>query len=181
MAPGLPWRDLLDRRDALILDIRSTARRGRAETLTVALIDTTGAARFAAMALPLAKPAAAAVGAGTADAAVGHAQGTGLSRPAGALPWPDVHGPLAQALEGAGVVLAWDVPAVAGTLSRAAQGHGLTLPAIPWRDLRADYRKLGYFGGSLAKVASRHGLEGPSPGTLAPCHLALSVMHACSH
>jgi hypothetical protein len=167
--------------DALILDLRSNPRTSDAEVLTVALIDTTGAARFAAMGRRLTGLAAAAGGAGTTETAAVHDPGVDWACSVDALPWPEVHGALVQALEGASVVLAWDAPSTARTLARAARIHGLPLPTIPWRDLSDDYRGLGYLADSLATVAKRHAANGSFSGPLAPCHRALSVMRACSH
>jgi len=158
LVPNLSWRELLNRRDALILDVRSRQSSSRSETLLIALIDTTGAARFVAMGRTL-NPGTAAAGT--------------------ALPWPEVHGHLAQALETAGVVLTWDASSKAHLLARTVRSHGLSLPPIPWRDLRADYRRFGYPGDSLAAAAKRHVNGVLVSGPLASCHLALAVMKAC--
>ena len=148
LAPHLSWHDLLNRRDALVLDIRSRQSASLAETILVALIDTTGAPRLVA---------------GTGDG----------------LDWPELHGHLVEALETAGVVLAWDVPPKAQLLGRIARSRGLSLPEIPWRDLRADYGRFGYPGDSLAAAAKRHVNAAHVPGPLGRCQLALAVMTAC--
>lgn len=148
LAPDLSWRELLNRRDALVLDLRSRQSPGHSATLLIALIDTTGAPRLVA---------------GVGDT----------------LPWPEVHSHFVQALEGAGVVLAWDASSKARLLARTARNHGLSLPPIPWRDLRADYRRFGYPGASLAAAAKRHVNGAPVSGPLASCHLALAVMKTC--
>lgn len=153
---NLPWRDLLNRRDALILDIAPTRAAGHSDVLQIALIDTTGAARFAARFAPI----------GTS---------------ADVVPWSEVHGPLVQALEGAGVVLAWDAPSKVRLLARTARRYGLSPPTVPWRDLRAEYRRLGYLNNSLTTAARLHGAGGVIPGPLAPCYRTLAVMDACSN
>lgn len=153
LAPNLSWHDLLNRRDALVFDIRSGRSTGLRETVLVALIDTTGAPRLVA--------------------AAGHRT-----------PWREVHGHLVQALETAGVVLAWEVSPKAQLLAWTTRKHGLSLPAIPWRDLRVDYERFGYPGAGLNTVARRHvnGLPGNGarvPNPLASCHRTLAVMKAC--
>lgn len=148
---NLPWRDLLNRRDVLILDIGPARPAGRPDVLQIALIDTTGAARFAARFAT------------------------------DVLPWSKVHGPLVRALEGAGVVLAWDAPSKARLLARTARKHGLPPPTVPWRDLRAEYRRLGYLNDSLTTASRRHAIGGVIPGPLAPCYRALAVMGTCSN
>ena len=183
LTPNLSWRDLLNRHDALVLDVRPKLSRGFSETLQVASIDTTGAARFVALGRPLTRSAAV-----TADAAGASNARTEAKRSAradrhlagNALPWPEVHGHLVRALETAGVVLAWDVQPKAHLLTRTARRHGLRLPELPWRDLRLDYRRFGYPGDSLTVAAKRHLNGGRVPGPLARCHLALAVMRACT-
>ncbi len=168
VANNLPWRDLVNRRDVLILDIRPTRATDRSDMLQLALIDTTGAARFAARFAtaerPLPRFAADAVGAAT-----------------DVLPWSKVHGPLVQALEGVAVVLAWDAPSNARLLARTARKHGQRPPTVPWRDLRADYRKLGYLNDRLTTAARRHVAGGVIPGPLSSCYRILVVMNACSN
>lgn len=178
--PTLPWRDLLDRSDALILDLRATRAGARVERLAVALVDTTGAARLAALSNPLNRPATAA---GTAPAETRGLPGpTGKSpRYARALPWPEVHGHLVRVLESAAVVLAWDAPSKARLLAGTARSHGLALPATPWRDLRSDYGRLGYVDDSMAAAVKRHVAAGVMPGALAPCYRVLEVMRTCGH
>lgn len=156
---NLPWRDLLNRRDALILDIGPTRAAGHSEVLQIALIDTTGAARLAARFA---------------------ANGTR----ADVVPWSEVHGPLVRALEGAGVVLAWDAPSKVRLLARTARTarqHGLPPPTVPWRDLRVEYRRLGYLNDSLTTAAKRHAAGRAIPGPLASCYRTLAVMDACSN
>lgn len=153
---NLPWRDLLKRRDVLILDIGPARAAGHSNVLQIALIDTTGAARFAARFA---------------------ANGTR----AGVVPWSKVHDPLVRALGGAGVVLAWDAPAKLRLLARTARKHGLSPPTVTWRDLLAEYRGLGYLNGSLTTAARLHAAGGVIPGPLASCYRALAVMDACSN
>jgi len=180
LAPNLSWHDLLNRRDALVLDIRSRRSADFSEQVLVALIDTTGAPRFVAMGrtLTLFRTTAAT---GARNARTGAVWTCRDDRPeAGkALAWPEVHDHLVQALETAGVVLAWDVPPKAQTLVQTARKHGLSLPAIPWRDLRVNYQQFGYTGDSLAAAAKRHVNGARFPGPLARCHMALAVMKAC--
>ena len=64
-------------------------------------------------------------------------------------------------------------------LVQTARKHSLSLPAIPWRDLRVNYQQFGYPGDSLAAAAKRHVNRACFPGPLARCHLALAVMKAC--
>ncbi|MCY3970745.1 MAG: hypothetical protein OXG74_12485 [Acidobacteria bacterium] len=153
---NLPWRDLLNRRDALILDIGPARAAGHSDVLQIALIDTTGAARFAARFA---------------------AEGTSAE----VVPWSRVHDPLVRALEGAGVVLAWDAPSKVRLLARTARKHGLPPPTVPWRDLRAEYRRLGYLNDSLTTAARLHSAGGVIPGPLASCYRTLAVMDACSN
>lgn len=39
------------------------------------------------------------------------------------------------------MVLAWDVPFNLHLLKRTARRHGVSLPELPWRDLRSDYTR----------------------------------------
>ncbi len=179
---NLPWRDLLNRRDALILDIAQTRPAGRSDTVLIALIDTTGAARFAARfaAVGGLLPRVAVAGAGTSTAEVA-TPADNLPGGANALPWSKVHDPLVQTLEAAGVVLAWDAPSKARLLARTARKHGLPTTPVPWRDLRAEYRRLGYLNDSLALATRRRAGGRATPGTLASCHRLLELMNAYSN
>ncbi|GEM_PF-1812688 len=179
---NLPWRDLLNRRDALILDIAQTRPAGRSDTVLIALIDTTGAARFAARfaAVGGLLPRVAVAGAGTSTAEVA-TPADNLSGGANALPWSKVHDPLVQTLEAAGVVLAWDAPSKARLLARTARKHGLPTTPVPWRDLRAEYRRLGYLNDSLTSATRRRAGGRATPGTLASCHRLLELMNAYSN
>ncbi len=182
---NLPWRDLLNRRDALILDIARTRTADRSATVLIALIDTTGAARlaarFAAASRLLPRVAAAAGGTGAAEAATVHGPADNLPRSADVLPWSEVHDPLVRTLKGAGVVLAWDAPSKARLLARTARKHGLPTATVPWRDLRADYRRLGYLNDSLANATRQQAGGAVTPGTLASCYRILAVMDACAN
>ncbi len=182
---NLRWRDLLNRRDALILDIAQTRAAGRSDTVLIALIDTTGAARFAARfaAIGGLLPRVAVAGAGTSTAEVATSHGPAGNLPGGAdvLPWSEVHDPLVQTLEAAGVVLAWDAPSKARLLARTARKHGLPTTTVPWRDLRAEYRRLGYLNDSLAIATRRRAGGRATPGTLASCHRLLELMNAYSN
>lgn len=182
---NLPWCDLLNRREALILDIARTRAADRSATVLIALIDTTGAARFAARFAAagglLPRVAAAAGGTGAAQAATVHGPTDNLPGSADVLPWSEVHDPLVQTLEGAGVVLAWGAPSKARLLARTARRYGLPTTTVPWRDLRADYRRLGYLNDSLANATRRQAGGGATPGTLASCHRILAVMDACAN
>lgn len=179
---NLPWRDLLNRRDALILDIARTRAADRSATVLIALIDTTGAARFAARFAAasglLPRVAAAAGGTGAAQAAPVHGPADNLPGSADALPWSEVHDPLVQTLEGAGVVLAWDAPSKARLLARTARRYGLPTTTVRWRDLRADYRSLGYLNDSLANATRQQAGGAVTPGTLASCYRILAIIDA---
>ena len=48
----LPWDELVDREDVLILDTETTGRGQRAEIIEIALIDTTGNERFLSLCKP---------------------------------------------------------------------------------------------------------------------------------
>ena len=48
----LPWDELLDREDVLILDTETTGRGERAEIIEIALIDTLGNERFLSLCRP---------------------------------------------------------------------------------------------------------------------------------
>ena len=146
---GLVWRDLLDRKDALILGAEAAAPESPSEVTAVALIDTAGAARFAVAIEP------------------------------GTMAWPSLHEPLTRHLEGAAVVLTWDVPRSRHLLTEASRRHGLSLPEIAWRDLGADYRSFGYVGNGMAIAAKRHGAGDIRPGALAGCRRLLAIMRAC--
>ncbi|MCY3932618.1 MAG: hypothetical protein OXH70_12980 [Acidobacteria bacterium] len=180
LPPSLSWRDLLNRRDALVFDIRSSQAADFSETLQVALIDTTGAARFVAMGRRLNRSTAPVAGTGAARTEAEEVRNPrgGLPWAGDARPWSEVHGHLVRAFRTAGVVLAWDAPSKAQLLVRTAWNHGLRPPAIPWRDFRDDYERFGYPGNSLTVAARRHVNGGFVPGPLAPCHLALAVMRA---
>ncbi len=182
---NLSWRDLLNRPDALILDIAQTRPAGRSDTVLIALIDTTGAARFAARfaAIGGLLPRVAVAGAGTRKAEVATAHGPAGNLPGGAnvLPWSEVHDPLLKTLEAAGVVLAWNAPSRARLLARTARKHGLPTTPVRWRDLRAEYRRLGYLNESLTSATGWRAGGRATPGTLGSCHRLLELMNAYSN
>ena len=99
--------------------------------IEVAVLDTTGTMRYEALSLPLSRI--------LREASDIHGLTRARLRQAGARPWPEVHGELVAALDGAAVVLAWNVDFDRRLLRQTADRHGLKLPRMRWRDALADY------------------------------------------
>ena len=171
------WRALLDRPDVLIVDTETTGFGARAEVVEVAVLDTTGAVRFEALSLPE----------GRIPKAASDIHGLTRDRlkQSGAHPWPEVHGDLVAALDGAALVLAWNAEFDRRLLAQTADRHGLTLPRLAWRDALADYRALtGAASGkgqhTLTRTVEREGakVDGPAHRAAGDCRAVLAVMRA---
>lgn len=152
------WRGLLGRADVLILDTETTGLPAEpaAEVIEVAAIDTTGAVRIEALALP-------SDGAVPEEAARIHGLTARRLADESARPWPAVHAELEAAMRGVSLALAYNVAFDRKMLLRTAERHGLTLPEVPWRCILTDARPL-YPGrrGKLADMLRRTGAPEPA-------------------
>ncbi len=168
------WRALLDRTDVLIVDTETNGRGDGAEVIEVAVVDTTGQTRFESLALPEGR-----IRRRT------HGLTFARLKAEGARPWPLVHPDLVAALDGAEAVLAWNSPFDLRILVQTARRHGLDMPALPWRDLLADYRRHtgeapAQGAHTLARAIEREKVPVSAPAHRAgeDCRRTLAVMRA---
>ena len=169
-APVPGWRGLLERPDVLVVDTETTGLGARAEVVEIVAMDTTGAVRFEALAMP----------AGDMPKAASDVHGLTRDtlRAGGARPWPEVWADLAPVLASAAVVLAWNADFDRRMLAQTNGRHGLAAPALPWRDLLADYRLLrpGQRAGLQAAVAREGATAGVAHRARGDCESVLAVM-----
>lgn len=168
------WRALLGRTDMLIVDTETNGRGDGAEVIEVAVVDTTGQTRFESLALPEGR-----IRRRT------HGLTFARLKAEGARPWPFVHPELAAALDGAKAALAWNSPFDLRILAQTARRHGLDMPALPWRDLLADYRRHtgeapARGAHTLARAIEREKVPVSAPAHRAgeDCRRTLAVMRA---
>lgn len=168
------WRSLLDRTDVLIVDTETNGGGDDAEVIEVAVVDTTGRTRFESLALPKGRIRRRA-----------HGLTFARLKAEGARPWSLVHPELVAALDGAESVLAWNSPFDLRMLGQTARRHGLEMPALPWRDLLADYRRHtgeapARGAHTLARAIEREKVAVSAPAHRAgeDCRRALAVMWA---
>ena len=150
---------LLGRRDVLVLDTETTGVGPAAEVIEVIAIDTTGALRLSALALPV------------GPISRGSWELHGLSEAAlhamGARPWAEVHPELLSTRRNAAAVLAWRADFDARVLAQTAALRHRVPPPVAWADVRPAYVKARPGGRhSLADAMCREGLawgRAPSP------------------
>ena len=167
---------LLDRRDVLVLDTETTGVGPAAEVIEVVAIDTTGALRLSALALP--------VGPISQPSRELHGLSEAALHAMGARPWAEVHPELLSTLRDAAAVLAWRADFDARVLAQTAALHHRALPPVSWADVRPAYVKARPGGRhSLAEAMRREGLEweGRHHRAEADCRALLAVMHALAN
>ena len=166
------WRELLDRRDVLIVDTETTGLSPRSEVVEVAVLDATGNVHYQALSLP--------VGPIPREASDLHGLTRAILRREGARSWPEIHPELAAVLAAATAVVGWNAAFDKRLLEQTAERHGLTLPELPWRDLLEEYRRLGYKTNGLEAAVRREGVR--ESGTIhrcaADCRRILGVLQA---
>ena len=168
------WKELLNRRDVLILDTETTARNADLawldpEVMEVAVIDTTGRLRYrsySSTVMPLDK--------------MSNRKAHVVSKGS---PWTEVHIKLYEVLRDASVVLAWNAGFDRSRLIQTSDRYNLNTPPLPWRDALADYRRLRPGGShSLAHALDREGvrenIDGPLHWARYDCLAVLEVMRA---
>ena len=170
----LPWDELVEREDVLILDTETTGRGQRAEIIEIALIDTTGNERYRSLCKPERPiPITAMRVHKITDRMV-----------ANATTWVDIHEMVEKLFEQAEYVLAWNADFDERMLRQTAERYELE-----WKyknklqDLLRDYRKLrsDRLGYSLQDACVHEGVprdESKAHRALADCYSVLEVMRA---
>ena len=170
----VPWDELLERDDVLILDTETTGRGERAEIIEIALIDTTGKVRFQSLCKPEKPiPITAMRVHKITDRMV-----------ADAVKWVAIHGTVNKLLKKADYVLAWNAEFDERMLRQTAERYGLKWKnKYPLHDLMRDYRALrpDRLGHSLAEACGHEGApydKNKAHRASADCYSALAVMRA---
>ena len=170
----LPWDELLERDDVLILDTETTGRGGRAEIIEIALIDTTGRELFQALCKPENPiPITAMRIHKITDRMVADAK-----------TWPGIHKAVRKLFKQADCVLAWNADFDQKMLRQTAGRYGLQ-----WKnkhmlhDLLQDYRQLrsDRLGYSLQEACGHEDVpydKSKAHRALPDCHSVLDVMRA---
>lgn len=176
------WREMLDRRDVLIVDTETTGLGDRDEVIEVAAVDTTGSLRFEALSMPEGPISGGARGA--------HGLAKEKLAEAGARPWPEVWAELERVLLDARVLLAWNAEFDERLLRQTTERHGCRydlspdLPLPLFRCLMMDYMRLrpnpSLYPRGLQKVMLKEcALPGrPAHRAKADCLTILSIMRA---
>ena len=167
---------LLDRRDVLVLDTETTGVGPAAEVVEVVAIDTTGALRLSALALP--------VGPISQPSQELHGLSEAALHAMGARPWAEVHPELLSTLRNAAAVLAWRADFDARVLAQTAALHHRALPPVRWADARPAYVRARPGGRhSLADAMRREGLawEGRHHRAEADRRAMLALMHTVAN
>ena len=149
------WKNLLDRRDVLIVDVETTGLSNQDEVIEIAVMNTQGDTLFDSLVSP---------------------------RKKGAPPWRKVHKDVVGLLEKAQCVLAWNAPFDKRLLKNTARKYRKKWSKLPWRDLLRDYRKLRPdMSAKLCDAASREGVISERKHRARDdCKTALEVMRKCS-
>ena len=170
----LPWDELLEREDILILDTETTGRGERAEIIEIAMIDTTGRERFLSLCKPeKAIPITAMRVHKITDRMVADAK-----------TWPDIHKAVEKLFEQAEWVLAWNADFDERMLRQTAERYELEWKnKYKLHDLLRDYRKLrsDRLGYSLQEACGHEGVprdESKAHRALDDCFSVLEVMRA---
>ena len=170
----LPWDELVEREDVLILDTETTGRGQRAEIIEIALIDTTGRERFLSLCKPERPiPITAMRVHKITDRMVADAK-----------TWVDIHMAVKKLFKQSEYVLAWNADFDERMLRQTAERYELE-----WKyknklhDLLRDYRKLrsDRLGYSLQEACGHEGVprdESKAHRALVDCYSVLEVMRA---
>ena len=170
----LPWDELVEREDVLILDTETTGRGKRSEIIEIALIDTTGKERFLSLCRPE-KPI-------PINAMRIHKITDRMV--ADAKTWPDIHKAVKKLFKQAEYVLAWNADFDERMLKQTANRYELQWKnKYKLHDLLQDYRELrsDRLGHSLEKACGHEGVprvESKAHRALADCFSVLDVMRA---
>ena len=170
----LPWDELVEQDDVLILDTETTGRGERAEIIEIAIIDTTGKERFQSLCKPEKPiPIPAMRVHKITDRMVEDAK-----------TWSDVHGTVKKLFKLAEYVLAWNAGFDERMLRQTTSRCGLKWKSkYKLHDLLSDYRalrpdRLGY---SLQEACGHEGVprdESKAHRALPDCYSVLEVMRA---
>ena len=173
MAVFSNWNELVGRNDVLILDTETTGLGPEGEIIEIAVIDSTGAVLLDTMSLPQ----------GDIPKVVSDIHGLTYRRlkRLGAQPWPRIHEEVITVLQGASLVLGWNVSFDRRMLQQTMERHGLRMTKVPWRDLLTDYRAMRPKGRHrLGDAARREHVAGNGSAhrALTDCQTVLAVMRA---
>ena len=170
----IPWDELVERDDVLILDTETTGRGQYAEIIEIALIDTTGEVRFQSLCRPEKPiPIPAMRVHKITDRMVADAK-----------TWPDIHKVVKKLFKQSDYVLAWNADFDERMLRQTASRYGLQ-----WKnkhrlhDLLQDYRQLrsDRLGYSLQEACGYEGVpydKSKAHRALPDCYSVLEVMRA---
>ena len=125
------WPRLLERDDVLILDTETTGLDGNAEIIDIALIDTRGATRFNALAMP-GRPV-------PREASRIHGITDAMLRRHKAPDWPTLYAQLRPLLDAATLVVVYNAAYDRRLLQQTCALHGLAPPDLVWRCAMLDY------------------------------------------
>ncbi len=134
MARGKVFRDLLDRTDVLIVDVETTGLGSWDEVVEIAVVDTTGALRFAAPVLP--------VGSISRQASDVHGLTMAKLRRLDAKPWP-VRYPELRALLDGRLIIGWNVSFDVRMIRQTCGQYNLRPPSITTGDILKLYKQHG--------------------------------------
>ena len=170
----LPWDELVEREDVLILDTETTGRGQRAEIIEIAMIDTTGKERFQSLCKPEKPiPITAMRVHKITDRMVVDAK-----------TWADIHKIVKKLFKKAEYVLAWNADFDVRMLRQTASRYGLNWKTkYKLHDLLRDYRELrpDRLGHSLKEACDHESVprdESKAHRALADCYSVLEVMRA---
>ena len=168
------WKNLLDRRDVLIVDVETTGLSNQDEVIEIAVMNTQGDTLFDSLVFPKNEV--------SSVASAIHGLTRALLRKKGAPPWRKVHKEVVGLLDEAQCVLAWNAPFDKRLLKNTARKYRKKWPDLPWRDLLRDYRKLRPdVSAKLCDAASREGVASERKHRARDdCKTALEVMRKCS-
>ena len=170
----IPWDELVERDDILILDTETTGRGQQAEIIEIAMIDTTGKVQFQSLCKPERPiPITAMRAHKITDRMVADAK-----------TWPDIHEMVKKLFEQAECLLAWNADFDERMLRQTAERYELEWKNLyKLHDLLRDYRKLrsDRLGHSLQDACGHEGVprdESKAHRALADCYSVLDVMRA---